>query len=123
MAVSKLDFAPALLLEEPGVVKVEAFFDRVSGRRGAVIVSFSDPACALNSLKCGNCSSEVWRRCGRGRRKIYSRRSSSSVQRRVQTWWAKENVGGGGSNIVMPCQSAGDLAKLYEIQERVWRKS
>ena len=51
----------------------------------------------------------------------YSGRSSSSVQRRVQTWWAKEHyrgVGGGGSNIVMPCQSAGDLAKLYEIQER-----
>lgn len=51
----------------------------------------------------------------------YSGRSSSSVQRRVQTWWAKEHyrgVGGGGSNIVMPCQSAVDLAKRYEIQER-----
>ena len=85
-------YPPAHLLEEPGVVRVEAFYNRASGKRGAVIVSFRDPDIA----------DEVTREGGKSRRweevadmegvtvtKAYSGRSCGADFHRVSTWWSR----------------------------------
>ena len=92
-------YPPAHLLEEPGVVRVEAFYNRDSGKRGAVIVSFRDPDAAEAVLREG----------GKGRRwedvanmegvtitKAYSGRSCGAGFHRVSTWWSRLGADGGG---------------------------
>lgn len=98
------DISPAKLLEEPGVVKVESFYNRVTGVRGAIVASFKDPNLACKCLVRSNCVSEIWKSPGLGQRKqAYSGRSSGSTNLRVQTWWRNEH----GNVLVGKQQQAG----------------
>lgn len=136
-------YPPASLLEEPGVVRVEAFYNRESGKRGAVIASFRDPDDAEAVVRGGG-KSRKWKEAAKGVgvtvTKAYSGRSCGAGFHRVSTWWrhlgdgesTKKKVKDGGQEawggyrwrlmlieaaVVVPL---GGVKALYEVA-RKWK--
>ena len=76
------DISPALVLEEvESAVKVEAFYDRSNGWRGAMVLSFKNP----EEREAASVSAR-----GKGMvlKPAYSSRSNSNAYHRIRTWWA-----------------------------------
>lgn len=72
---------PSRLLLAPGAMKVEAFYERATGSRGAVIVSFENRA--ERDSAAGWCEDH-----GMAAVEAYSRCSSGNAYHKVMTWWA-----------------------------------
>ena len=70
-----------------GACKVEAFFARCSGKRGAVVVSLEDRAAVVEAVAKGDCLVVFGKRVYKCQvRQAYSARSSSNSWHCIRTW-------------------------------------
>ena len=84
------DVSPSLVLEEvESAVKVEVFYERCTGRRGAIVLSFRNPA------EREEASESAWEK-GMMFKPAYSSRSNSNAHHRIRTWWAEGKSRKGG---------------------------
>ena len=75
------DDSPGLLVDMvPGVVKVEGFYSRLTGNRGAIVMSFRDEESKDEALEWAEDSKFAFV-------EAYSKRSNSNAWHRIQTWW------------------------------------
>jgi hypothetical protein len=117
-------FPPAVLLSEEGVARVEACYNRATGRRGAVVVSFSDPADAERVLV-GGARSSIWLNITKQARVVlagaYIGRCSASETHRVVTHWPGGERRGCSSGGAHPGREGEPAPRGGDFQSSVWR--